>query len=63
MMKTSVFLRQTQPASFPWGVSHWELWMQAQHSLKKQMHPAGQGCAKQQDQGTPKGYCFKFHRG
>ena len=25
-------------------------WMRAQHSLKKQMHPAGQGRAKQQDQ-------------
>ena len=57
------FLRQAQPASFPWGIIHWELWMRAQHSLKKQMHSAGQGRAKQQDQGTPKGYCFKFHRG
>ena len=57
------FLRQTQPASFPWGVIHWELWMRAQHSFKKQTNPAGQGRAKQQDQGIPKGYCFKFHRG
>ena len=57
------FLRQAQPASFPWGIIHWELWMRAQHSLKMQMHPAGQGRAKQQDQGTPKGYCFKFHWG
>ena len=57
------FLRQAQPASFPWGVIHWELWMRAQHSLKKQSDPAGQSRAKQQDQGTPKGYCFKFHRG
>ena len=57
------FLRQAQPASFPWGVIHWELWMRAQHSLKKQSDPAGQSRAKQQDQGTPKVYCFKFHRG
>ena len=57
------FLRQARPASFPWGVIHWELWMRAQHSLKKPTNPAGQGRAKQQDQGTPKGYCFKFHRG
>lgn len=57
------FLRQAQPASFPWGVIHWELWMRAQHSFKKQLTPAGQGRPKQQDQGTPKGYCFKFHRG
>ena len=28
------FLRQAQPASFPWGVTHWELWMRAQHSVK-----------------------------
>ena len=57
------FLRQAQPASFPWGVIHWELWMRAQHSLKKRSDPAGQGRAKQQDQGTPKGYCFKYNRG
>lgn len=57
------FLRQAQPSSFPWGIIHWELWMRAQHSFKKQSNPAGQGRAKQQDQGTPKGYCFKFHRG
>ena len=29
------FLRQVQPASFPWGVIHWELWMHAQHPFKK----------------------------
>ena len=57
------FLRQSQPASFPWGVIHWELCMRAQHSLRKQAYPASQGRAKPQDQGTPKGYCFKFHRG
>ena len=57
------FLRQAQPASFPWGVIHWELWMRAQHSFKKQTNPASQGRSKPQDQGTPKGYCFKFHRG
>ena len=57
------FLRQAQPASFPWGVIHWELWMRAQHSFKKHTNPAGQGRPKQQDQVTPRGYCFKFHWG
>ena len=40
------FLRQSQPASFLWGVIHWELWMRAQHSLKKQAYPASQGHSK-----------------
>ena len=57
------FLRQAQPASFPWGVIHWELWMRAQHSFKKHTNPASQGRIRPQNQGTPKGYCFKFHRG
>ena len=57
------FLRQVQPASFPWGVIHWELWMQAQHSVKKQTNTASLGRAKPQDRGTPKGYCVTFHRG
>ena len=57
------FLRQAQQASYPWGVIHWKLRMRAQHSLNKHTNPAGQGHPKQQDQVTPKGYCFKFHRG
>ena len=57
------FLKQAQPASFPWGVIHWELWMRAQHSFKKHTNPAGQRRPKQQDQVTPREYCFKFHRG
>ena len=57
------FLRQAQPASFPWGVTHWELWMRAQHSVKQQTNAANPGRAKPQDRGTSKGYCFKFHKG
>ena len=57
------FLRQSQPASFLWGVIHWELWMLAQHSLKKQAYPPSQGHSKPQGiRVPPKGYCFKFHR-
>lgn len=37
--------------------------MRAQHSVKKQTTTAILGCAKPKDRGTPKGYCFKFHRG
>ncbi|XP_067026129.1 uncharacterized protein [Acropora muricata] len=58
-----LFLRQAQPASFPWGVIHWELWMRAQHSFKKHTNPAGQGRPKQQDQVTPKGTVSSFTGG
>lgn len=30
------FLRQAQPSSFPWNNIHWELWMRAQHLVKRQ---------------------------
>ena len=56
------FLRQTQLSSFPWSGIHWELWMRAQHSNigKPRSTP---GHPKSSEQSTPKGYCFKFHKG
>ena len=57
------FLRQAQPASFPWGLIHWELWMRAQHSFRKPTFPISQGHSKPHNKSTPKGYCFKFHKG
>ena len=43
------FLRQAQPASFPWSTIHWELWMRAQQSFKKQQAHANQGRPKLHD--------------
>lgn len=57
------FLRQAKPASFPWGLIHWELWMRAQHSFRKPTFPISQGHSKPQNESTPKGYCFKFSKG
>lgn len=57
------FLRQAQPSSFPWNNIHWELWMRAQHLVKRQYPLTSQQRRRQQDQSTPKGHCFKFHRG
>ena len=56
------FLRQVRPSSFRWCSIHWELWMHTQHSTasKPQTLP---GCLRSHEQGTPRGFCFKFHRG
>ena len=55
-------LNQAQPSSFRWCNIHWELWMRAQHSTasKPQTLP---GCLRSHEQGIPKGFCVKFHRG
>lgn len=57
------FLRQAQPPSFPWNNIHWELRMRSQYPVKRQYPPTSHPVHKPQDQGTPKGYCFKFQRG
>lgn len=58
------FLTQAQPASFPWGSIHWELWLHAKHStVKKPQQPPPPARPKLIGQSTPKGYCFKFHKG
>ena len=59
MMKISVFLRQSQATSLPWGTIHWELWLKSQINANKSI-PAT-GVAKNLD--VPRGYCFKFHKG
>ena len=55
-------LNQAQPSSFRWCNIHWELWMRVQHSTasKPQTLP---GCLRSHELGTPRGFCFKFHRG
>ena len=59
-------LRQSNPAEFPWGSTHWELWICAQtfnnaHFSKAPM-PAHQNSSNAGFV-VPKGYCRKFHRG
>ena len=56
------FWGQVQPSSFRWCSIHWELWMHTQHSTasKPQTLP---GCLRSHELGTPRGFCFKFHRG
>ena len=61
-IKFFFFLGQVQPSSFRWCSIHWELWMHTQHSTasKPQTLP---GCLRSHEQGIPKGFCVKFHRG
>ena len=55
------FLRQSQPASFPWGVIHWELWMRSQTSVLRKMPLQPPSSRARSD--TPLGYCFRFSKG
>ena len=56
------FLRQSQPASFPWGVIHWELWMHSQPSVVRKVliQPPS---SKTRLDNSPRRYCFKFSKG
>ena len=59
------FLRQTQPSSFPWNNIHWNYGActtSCQDAVSTYL-PSSRLRRKPQDQGTPKGYCFKFHMG
>ena len=59
-------LRQSNPTEFPWGSTHWELWIRAQtfnnaRFYKAQM-PARHNSSNAGSM-VPKGFCRKFHRG
>lgn len=59
-------LRQSQPSSFPWGATHWELWLRSQFHQAKISQSSGQAQSKSVKENwpaVPKGYCFKYHRG
>lgn len=59
-------LRQSQPSSFPWGATHWELWLRSQFHQAKTSQSSGQAQSKSVKENwpaVPKGYCFKYHRG
>ena len=59
-------LRQSKPPEFPWGSTHWELWICAQNfnhvSFSKAPMPACQNLSNARPL-VPKGYCRKFHQG
>lgn len=58
------FLRQSQPAAFPWINIHWELWMRSQQPIvRKPTAPAPPSQSRTRDGNIPKGYCFKFSKG
>ena len=58
------FMRQSQPASFPWFNIHWELWMRSQQpSVRKPTATAPPNQSTNRDDSLPKGYCFKFIKG
>ena len=58
------FLRQSQPAAFPWINIHWELWMRSQQpSASKTTATAPHNQSRPRDGSIPKGYCFKFSKG
>ena len=59
-------LRQSNPTEFPWGSTHWELWIRAQHfnnaCFSKAQMPARHNSSNAGSM-IPKGFCRKFHRG
>ena len=58
--------RQSNPTEFPWGSTHWELWIRAQHfnnaRFSKAQMPARHNSSNAGSM-VPKGFCRKFHRG
>ncbi|XP_068721548.1 uncharacterized protein, partial [Montipora capricornis] len=58
------FLRQSQPAAFPWINIHWELWMRSQQPIvRKPTATAPPSQSRTRDDSIPRGYCFKFSKG
>ena len=58
------YLRQSQHASLPWGVIHWELWLRAQSNsnVSKQSQPEPSRSFSSGFQ-VPNGFCYRYHRG
>ena len=59
-------LRQSNPTEFPWGSTHWELWIRAQNfhntRVSKAQTPMRHNSSTVGSL-VPKGFCRKFHRG
>ena len=61
-------LRQANPTEFPWGSTHWELWIRAQNFNNARFskpQPTLRNSSSSSAAGpfVPKGFCRKFHRG
>ena len=58
-------LRQSNPTEFPWGSTHWELWIRAQNfhntRVSKAQTPMRYNSSTVGSL-VPKGFCRKFHR-
>lgn len=58
------FLRQTHHSALPWDRIHNELWLKShQVNLPKSLQPLSTGRLSGKADTTPKGYCFRFHKG
>ena len=59
-------LCQSNPTEFPWGSTHWELWIRAQNfhntRVSKAQTPMRHNSSTVGSL-VPKGFCRKFHRG
>ncbi len=59
-------LRQSNAVEFPWGSTHWELWIRAQHFNNARFSKVQVPVCNNLSSGrplVPKGFCCKFHRG
>ena len=58
------FLRQSHVASMPWGAIHNELWLRSHFAPNTRVSlPTRSGPQRVKTDGTPPGYCFRFHSG
>lgn len=58
------FLRQTHHSALPWDRIHNELWLKShQVNPPKSLQPLSTGRLPGEADTTPKGYCFRFHKG
>ena len=58
------FLRQAHRSALPWDRIHDELWLKSnQVSQPRSFQPTSQGRVPVKVDTTPKGYCFRFHKG
>ena len=59
-------LHQSNAVKFPWGSTHWELWIRAQHFNNARFSKVQVPVCNNLSSGrplVPKGFCRKFHRG
>ena len=65
-MRISRFLRQAHRSALPWERIHDELWLKSNQvhvPHPRAFQPISQGRVSGKVETTPKGYCFRFHKG